>query len=199
MKVAQPPYDLVILDRDGVINHDSDAYIKTLDQWIPIEGSIAAIGRLCQAGIQVAVATNQSGLARGYYSADTLQQMHDHLHQLVAEAGGRIAHIAICPHGPDEDCLCRKPRPGMLSEILAQVTLPPGARVLMVGDKDVDLEAGIAAGCDVALVKTGKGSKTVAKLPGHADARIRQAAVYDDLGRLVEALLDTSQGSTTPS
>lgn len=196
---AQRPYDLVILDRDGVINHDSDAYIKTLEEWIPIEGSIDAIGRLCQAGIQVAVATNQSGLARGYYSTHTLQQMHDHLRQLVADAGGHIAHIAICPHGPDDDCLCRKPKPGMLWEILTHVTLPPGARVLMVGDKDVDLEAGIAAGCDVALVKTGKGTKTASKLSGHADAVVRQAPVHDDLGRLVDALLNASQGSTTPS
>jgi D-glycero-D-manno-heptose 1,7-bisphosphate phosphatase len=197
--VMKRPYDLVILDRDGVINHDSDAYIKTLEEWIPIEGSIEAIGRLCQAGIQVAVATNQSGLARGYYSADTLEQMHDRLRQLVAEAGGHVAHIAICPHGPDDDCPCRKPRPGMLQEILERVTLVPGARVLMVGDKDVDLEAGLAAGCEVALVKTGKGSKTVTKLPAHATAAVRQAPVHEDLKSLVEALLSVDQGSTMPS
>jgi D-glycero-D-manno-heptose 1,7-bisphosphate phosphatase len=192
-------YDLVILDRDGVINHDSVAYIKTLEEWIPIEGSIDAIGRLHQAGIKIAVATNQSGLARGYYNAATLQQMHDYMQQLVREAGGQIAHIAVCPHGPDDNCRCRKPKPGMLQQIVDSLALGSTARILMVGDKDVDLEAGVAAGCDVALVKTGKGSKTAGKLPAHPNALIRQAPVYETLATLVNVLLDSHQGSAIPS
>ena len=96
---------LLILDRDGVINEDSDAYIKSLDEWIPIPGSIAAIARLSQAGWTVAVATNQSGLARGYYDAATLDAMHARLRELVAEQGGEVGLIVHCPHGPDDGCV----------------------------------------------------------------------------------------------
>ena len=110
---------LLILDRDGVINEDSDAYIKSLDEWTPIPGSVAAIARLSQAGWTVAVATNQSGLARGYYDEATLESMHTRLRQLVAEQGGEVGLIVHCPHGPDDGCSCRKPLPGMLEQIAA--------------------------------------------------------------------------------
>ena len=110
---------LLILDRDGVINQDSDAYIKKLDEWIPIPSSIAAIARLSKAGWTVAVATNQSGIARGYYDLATLESMHARLRQLVAKQGGEVGLIVHCPHGPDDGCDCRKPKPGMLEQIAA--------------------------------------------------------------------------------
>ena len=131
---------LLILDRDGVINEDSDAYIKSLDEWIPIPGAIDAIARLSKAGWTVAVATNQSGLARGYYDAATLESMHARLRQLVAEQGGEVGLIVHCPHGPDDGCGCRKPLPGMLEQIAAHYGCAlPG--VWFVGDSIGDLQA----------------------------------------------------------
>jgi histidinol-phosphate phosphatase family protein len=109
---------LLILDRDGVINYDSDAYIKSVE-WIPLPGSIEAIAQLSKAGWTVAVATNQSGIARGYYDLATLDAMHARLRTLVAEQGGEVGLIVYCPHGPDEGCDCRKPKPGMLKTIAA--------------------------------------------------------------------------------
>ena len=119
---------LVILDRDGVINEDSDDYIKTLDEWIPIAGSIDAIARLSRAGYSIAVATNQSGLARGYFDEVTLANMHALLCELVEEAGGQVDTICYCPHGPDEGCRCRKPAPGLLEQISAELQLKRSAR-----------------------------------------------------------------------
>ena len=105
---------LVILDRDGVINFDSDNYIKTVNEWQPIPGSIEAIAALSKAGFDICVATNQSGLARGYFTPETLAAMHDKMNSLVTEAGGHINLIEHCPHGPDDGCNCRKPLPGMI-------------------------------------------------------------------------------------
>ncbi len=108
---------LLILDRDGVINQDSDDYIKSLAEWIPIPGAITAIARLSKAGWTLAVATNQSGIARGYYDLVTLESMHARLRELVAEQGGELGMVVYCPHGPDDGCDCRKPKPGMLRQI----------------------------------------------------------------------------------
>ena len=116
---------LVILDRDGVINQDSDDYIKSLDEWIPIPGAIEAIARLSKAGWTVAVATNQSGLARGYYDSATLESMHQRLRQLVVEQGGEVGLIVHCPHGPNDGCTCRKPKPGMLLGIFVGSVAQP--------------------------------------------------------------------------
>ncbi|EWH02798.1 D-glycero-beta-D-manno-heptose 1,7-bisphosphate 7-phosphatase [Halomonas sp. BC04] len=175
---------LVILDRDGVINHDSDDYIKSLDEWIPYPGSIEAIARLSQAGWTVAIATNQSGIARGYYDEAALESMHDELHRLVAIAGGRIAHIAYCPHGPDDGCDCRKPRPGLLEQIREALELRSLARSWMVGDSLRDLQAGQAMGCRSILVRTGKGERTEAKGIG-----LEQAMVFNDLAAFTDWLL----------
>ena len=131
---------LLILDRDGVINYDSDAYIKTLEEWVPIPGSVDAIAQLSKAGWTVAVATNQSGIARGYYPLATLEAMHARLRALVAEQGGEVGLIVYCPHGPDEGCACRKPKPGMLLEIASRFTVDL-AYVPVVGDSLRDMEA----------------------------------------------------------
>lgn len=173
---------LIILDRDGVINQDSDDYIKSLDEWIPIKGAIEAIAKLSKAGWVVAIATNQSGIARGYYSLTTLTAMHDKLRRLVAEQGGEIGLIAFCPHGPDEGCHCRKPNIGLLEQIADhyQVDL---THTWFVGDSAVDIQAAITAHCQPVLVKTGKGLRTLQK--GIAE----QVLVFDDLATAVDGLL----------
>lgn len=108
---------LVILDRDGVINEDSDEYVKSLAEWIPIPGSIEAIARLSKAGVTVVVATNQSGIGRGLFDLDDLEAMHARLNELVLEQGGELSGIFYCPHAPEDDCHCRKPAPGLLDAI----------------------------------------------------------------------------------
>ena len=156
------PNKLIVLDRDGVINYDSDDYVKTVDEWIPLPGSMEAIGKLTQAGYKVAVATNQSGIARGYFSVETLNAMHDKMIKLAAEHGGKFDVIAYCPHGPDDNCDCRKPLPGLIHQIESALGVS-AKNYYMVGDSLRDLEAGVAAGLKPVLVKTGKGERTLEK------------------------------------
>lgn len=181
---------LVILDRDGVINRDSDAYVKSLDEWVPYPTAIEDIARLSRAGWTVAVATNQSGIARGYYSKSVLESMHQRLRELVRQAGGEIAHIAYCPHGPDDGCDCRKPLPGLLEEIRQALGLETLADSWMVGDSLRDLQAGEPMGCRPVLVRTGKGRRTEAKGEG-----LSQAMIFDDLAAYVDWLLATEADS----
>lgn len=172
---------LLILDRDGVINEDSDAYIKSVQEWIPIPGSVQAIAQLSKAGWTVAVATNQSGIARGYYDVATLDAMHQRLRDLVAEEGGEVGLIVYCPHGPDVDCDCRKPRPGMLQKI-AQHYSTDLAGVWFVGDSRSDLEAALAVDSQPVLVKTGKGLRTLDRpLP-------LGTMIFDDLAAIAREL-----------
>lgn len=175
---------LIILDRDGVINEDSDAFVKSMDEWIPLPGSIDAIARLSQAGWTVAIATNQSGLARGYFSEQTLQAMHQRLRDLVTEQGGRIDLIRHCPHGPDDGCDCRKPLSGLFQQIAENYAIALDG-VPTVGDSLRDLQAGAAMGCQPYLVRTGKGRITEGKsLP--AGTR-----VFDDLAAVASYLLES--------
>ena len=150
---------LLLLDRDGVINHDSDQYIKSPAEWKPIKGSIEAIARLTQAGWRIVVATNQSGIARGLFDTSSLNAIHDAMHKAVIQAGGRIEAIFFCPHVADAGCECRKPKPGMLLEIERRLNIPL-AGVPFVGDSLKDLQAAVAAGARPVLVLTGKGKKT---------------------------------------
>ncbi|WP_430460739.1 D-glycero-beta-D-manno-heptose 1,7-bisphosphate 7-phosphatase [Thalassolituus sp. LLYu03] len=177
---------LIILDRDGVLNEDSDDYIKSVDEWIPLQGSAEAVGRLCKAGYTIAVATNQSGLARGYFTQADLDAMHAKMTALAAAEGGSFAHIAFCPHGPDDDCDCRKPLPGLIHQI-EQALKVSAQGCWMVGDSIRDLEAGVAAGCKPALVRTGKGAKSEAKLA--ATSGLETAPVFDDLRAFADFLL----------
>jgi D-glycero-D-manno-heptose 1,7-bisphosphate phosphatase len=149
---------LVVLDRDGTINHDSDQYIKSPAEWKPIKGSLEAIARLTQSGHRVVVATNQSGIARGLFDMTTLNSIHDAMQRAVHQAGGRIDAIFFCPHAGDADCACRKPRPGMLLEIGRRMNAPL-AGVPVVGDALRDLQAAAAVGARPVLVLTGKGKK----------------------------------------
>jgi D-glycero-D-manno-heptose 1,7-bisphosphate phosphatase len=150
---------LVILDRDGTINHDSDHYIKSLEEWRPIKGSLEAIARLTQAGYRIVVATNQSGIARGLFNTRTLFEIHEALQRAVTQAGGRIDAFFFCPHTPDARCQCRKPEPGMLLEIARRFNVSL-KDVYMVGDALKDTQAAAAAGARPVLVLTGKGKKT---------------------------------------
>jgi D-glycero-D-manno-heptose 1,7-bisphosphate phosphatase len=177
---------LIILDRDGVINEDSDDYIKSPDEWIPIPGSLDAIARLNHAGYIVAIASNQSGIARGYFSLETLVSMHVKMSDMLSQSGGRIDAMFFCPHGPDDGCDCRKPRPGLLTEIgnRFQTSL---ADVMFVGDNINDIKAARTAGALPVLVKTGKGEQTANTI---AQNNINNVPVYDDLADLVNSILD---------
>lgn len=150
---------LLILDRDGVINHDSDQYIKSPAEWKPIKGSIEAIARLTQAGWRIVVATNQSGVARGLFDTNMLNMIHNAMHKTVVQAGGRIEAIFFCPHAADSNCDCRKPKPGMLREIERRMNLPVRGAPF-VGDSLRDLQAAAAVAARPVLVLTGKGKKT---------------------------------------
>ena len=153
---------LVILDRDGTINYDSDQYIKSPAEWKPLPGSLEAIARLTQAGWRCVVATNQSGIARGLFDMAMLNAIHAELHRAVAQAGGRIDAIFFCPHAAESNCECRKPKPGLLREIGARMDVELKG-VPMVGDALRDLQAAAAVGCKPFLVLTGKGKKTRAE------------------------------------
>ncbi len=181
------PVRLVVLDRDGVINEDSDAYVKSVAEWVPIPGSIEAIARLCQAGWTVAVATNQSGLARGLFDARTLDDMHFRMQQLVMEQGGRIDLVVHCPHGPEAGCTCRKPLPGLFATIAEHFHLADLKGVPVIGDSLRDLQAGMQLGGEPYLVRTGKGQRTLeGTLPPGTQ-------VFDDLASVVDHLLKESR------
>lgn len=179
---ARPSW--VILDRDGVINHDSDEYIKSPAQWRAIPGSLEAIAKLNRAGIRVAVATNQSGLARGFFDEATLDAMHAKLHAELAQSQGHIDALAFCPHHPDAQCACRKPEIGLLQQLSTRIGLPL-ANAVMVGDTYKDLQTAERAGCRRVLVKTGKGERTLAKHP----ILHQTTPVYADLAEWVRELL----------
>ena len=151
---------LVILDRDGVINFDSDHFIKSPDEWKPLPGSLEAIARLNQAGYRVVVATNQSGIGRGLFDMAMLNAIHDKLYRSLAQVGGRIDALFYCPHSADLNCQCRKPRPGMFEEIGRRFNSSL-LGVPSVGDAIRDLKASDSVGAQPILVKTGKGQRTL--------------------------------------
>ena len=154
----------VLLDRDGVINQDSGGFIKSPEEWIPINNSLEAIALLHKNGYQVVVITNQSGVGRGLYSDATLTDMHLKMSRLTEAVGGKISHIYYCPHLPDAGCTCRKPLPGMLHQFSADAGVALND-IFFIGDSLRDIQAGIAAGAKPILVKTGNGAKTLAANP----------------------------------
>lgn len=150
----------IILDRDGVINFNSDEYIKSPDEWLPIPGSLAAISALNQAGYRVFIATNQSGVARGLYDIATLDRIHEKMHAELAKHGGHVDDIFYCPHHPDDKCYCRKPNPGLIEQIRNKhnVNCP---QTFFIGDSHVDIKAAQSSGCRPVLVLTGNGERTL--------------------------------------
>jgi D-glycero-D-manno-heptose 1,7-bisphosphate phosphatase len=180
---------LIILDRDGVINEDSDNFIKSLEEWIPLPGSIDAIARLSKAGYQVAIATNQSGIGRGLIDLDDLETMHRELVSLVEDAGGEVSGIFYCPHHPDDGCQCRKPLPGLLDAIREELCVVlDGAWI--VGDSLRDLEAGAARNCKPVLVKTGKGANTLSAMKDNNHPMLDSLVIHDDLASFVNSVLE---------
>ena len=175
---------LVILDRDGVINRDSTAFVKSPDEWLPLPGSIEAIASLSRAGYTVAVASNQSGLARGLFDRNALRAMHRKLRRLVSAAGGRVDRIVVCPHGPDDGCSCRKPRPGLLERLARHYGISLDG-VPAIGDSQRDLEAAATAGATPILVRTGNGRKTEKGLPDS----LGDVRVFDDLAAVATELV----------
>lgn len=174
---------ILILDRDGVINQDSDAFVKSAAEWIPLPGSIEAIAKLYKAGWTLAIATNQSGVARGKFSQQDLDDQHAKMLNLIQSAGGDLHYIAWCPHGPDDGCECRKPKAGLLDQISQALGLDLTGGI-MVGDALRDLQAGQARGCQAVLVRTGKGMKTLAAGEG-----LEAVQVVDNLAELANKLL----------
>jgi len=174
---------LVILDRDGVINQDSAAYIKSPREWKPIPGSLEAIARLTQADYDVVVATNQSGVGRGLFEMATLNAIHDKMHRAVGQAGGRIHAVFYCPHAQEANCGCRKPKPGLLEEIGRRFGTSL-AGVPSIGDSLRDLQAAVAVGAQPILVLTGKGAKT--RREGGLPAGTQ---VHADLAEAVKSLI----------
>lgn len=175
---------LIILDRDGVINRDSVDFVKSVDEWHPLPGSIEAIAALSRSGYRIAVASNQSGLARGFFDETALEAMHDKLRRLVADAGGLVDLIVVCPHGPDDNCDCRKPRP-RLFQLIAEHFGVALTDVPAIGDSLRDLEAAAAAGASPILVRTGNGPRTELQLTG----ALAETPVYDDLAAVASDLL----------
>ena len=182
---------LVILDRDGVINADSDAYIKSPGEWHPLPGSLEAIRDLCNAGFDVVVATNQSGIGRGLFDAETLAAIHRRMRDEVQAAGGRLAGIYFCPHHPDDGCECRKPSPGLLHQISRDFARSLHG-VPVIGDSARDLEAAEAVGARPMLVRTGKGAGTESAMRGSAE-------VFDNLAAAAGALITEARSRETPT
>lgn len=174
---------LIVLDRDGVINRDLDGPIVSPVAWEPIEGSLEAIARLNQAGYQVAVITNQSGIALGSLTVDDLHAVHKKMHELVIQAGGRIDAVVFCPHSESEGCDCRKPAPGMLYTLSERLNIDL-TKVSVVGDSLKDVQAAMAAAAQPILVKTGKGTKTLDSNKG-----LEHIPAYENLATYVDELL----------
>jgi len=170
----------VILDRDGVINEDSEDYIKSADEWVPIPGSLEAISLLNSNNIDIYIATNQAGIARGKLTLEALNGIHKKLVHEVETAGGRIIDIKFCPHHPDENCWCRKPNPGLLEDLATsyQLNLNEG---YYVGDSLKDLRAAESAGCTGVLVLTGNGVETRRLRPLHEPTFSNLLAFAKDL------------------
>ncbi|MDQ5898009.1 MAG: D-glycero-D-manno-heptose 1,7-bisphosphate phosphatase [Pseudomonadota bacterium] len=182
------PIKLVVLDRDGTINEDRDDYVKSADEWVPLPGALAAIARLHQAGWHVVVATNQSGLGRGLFDAATLTAMHTKMNALLSPLGGRVDAVFFCPHAPEDDCACRKPRPGLFEDIGRRFGIDM-AGVPAVGDTLRDLQAASAVGCTPHLVRTGKAARLdEAGLQALHD-QVPGLTVHADLAAFADALL----------
>ena len=184
---------IIILDRDGTINRDSDDYIKSPEEWQPLPGALEAIARLSQAGWHLVIASNQSGLGRGLFDVATLNQIHDKMNKMLAVAGGRIDAIFYCPHVPQDQCGCRKPLSGLFEQIGERF----GAQldqVNAVGDTLRDAQAAAAVGCRTHLVCTGKSENW--KGPGLPEGFPPNTLVHDDLAAFAEWLLNRPSPSS---
>lgn len=180
---------LLVLDRDGVINHESPEFIKSPEEWVPIKGSLEAIARLSQAEYDIVVITNQSGIGRGLFSADMLGQIHVRMLDYVQQHGGRIQSILFCPHHPNDQCSCRKPLPGLYNQLAERLNTSFN-EVYSVGDSTRDLIAARSAGAKPVLVKTGNGRKTLKEIANTPELNLDGALVFDSLSTFADSLLN---------
>lgn len=178
---------IVVLDRDGVINEARNDVIKETQDFIPVTGSLEAIARLSQNHYRVVVITNQSGIAHGLLTIDEVAKIHAHMQQLVASVGGRIDAVLFCPHAPDDDCSCRKPKPGMLHSLMDRLNIELNG-VPLVGDSLRDVQTAMVVGATPVLVKTGHGTATLDE-----NKHLDSVEVYDDLADFVEQLLASEE------
>ena len=174
---------MIILDLDGVINHVADDDVTTVDGWDPIPGSIEAINRLKKAGYLVTIASNHSGIARGIYSEKELLAMHQKMQRMLSVRGASVDGIFYCPHGPEANCICRKPKPGLLFQIAKQFKIDL-SQTPMVGDNISDIQAAKMANAKPILVRTGKGEYVMQHFPEALDI-----PVYDDLAHFARETL----------
>ncbi len=174
---------MIILDRDGVINHIADDDVTSVDGWDPIPGSIEAINRLKKAGYLVTIASNHSGIARGLYSEMDLQKIHEKMQHMLSARGASLDGIYFCPHGPEANCICRKPKPGLLFQIAKQFKIDL-SKTPLVGDNISDIQAAKMANAKPVLVRTGKGEYVMQNFPEALDV-----PVYDDLAHFVRETL----------
>ena len=177
---------LIILDRDGVINRDSDEYIKSENEWEALPGSLEAIARLNRAGFRIVVATNQSGLARGKFDIAALNAIHRKMHTHLTQYGGVVDAVFFCPHAPDENCGCRKPETGLFDEISRRLRVPL-YKTTFVGDKLSDINAALAVKSKPVLVKTGNGQTLIDS--GDLPADI---PVFNDLASFAASILEAA-------
>jgi len=180
---------LLLLDRDGVINHESTDFIKSPDEWRPIKGSLEAIAGLSQAGYNIVIITNQSGIGRGLLSADMLAEIHVRMIDHIQQHGGKIHGVLFCPHLPEDDCECRKPKTGLYVELADRIN-SSFEGVYSVGDSVRDLIAAEQAGAIPVLVKTGNGRKSLRELASLPAGQLDEPLVFDNLYKFSEALLD---------
>ena len=180
---------LIILDRDGTINRDSDDFVKTPEEWIPLPGALEAIARLNHAGWHVVIASNQSGLGRGLFDVASLNAIHVKMHKMLAAVGGRVDAVFYCPHSPEESCTCRKPLPGLFEQIGARFGVPL-KDVPSAGDSLRDLQAGAAAGCEPHLVLTGKSAQYLGGEP--PEGLPAGTSIHPDLSAFADFILARS-------
>ena len=179
---------LLLLDRDGVINHESKDFIKSPDEWRPIKGSLEAIARLSQARYDIVIITNQSGVGRGLLSADMLAEIHVRMIDLIQQHGGKIQGVLFCPHLPDDNCECRKPKTGLYADLAERINISFDG-VYSVGDSVRDLIAAKQAGAIPVLVKTGNGRKSLKELALLPAGQLEEPLIFDNLYKFTDALL----------
>lgn len=174
---------MIILDRDGVINYDRKDFVKSPEEWIPIPGSLEAIAQLNRAGFKIVIATNQSGLARGLFDIEALNSIHQKMILGLSQINGHVDGIYYCPHHPLDDCPCRKPKPGMLQQIVHDYKINLSKEAIAIGDSWRDIQAAQAAGCPAILVKTGNGEQTL------REQSLEHILVFDDLASVASEIL----------
>lgn len=193
---------LVILGRDGILNEYREGHVTAPEEWVPIPGALEAVARINHAGWHTVVATNQAGIGRGMIDMSAVNAVHAHMNQQLMVQGGRIDAVFFCPHTPDENCDCRKPKPGMMLEIGRRYGIAL-EHVPMVADTLRDLQAAMAAGCQPHLVLSGRSQGLHGDALQQVLAQVPGAQVHEDLNAFADFLLqrdhivDSSTGGLT--